>query len=264
MGFASLYPSYKTRARIPAARSARSDAIGDALEIEEGAGKAGCPRHPQSCAKMHTADCRCAGTPGLPCAMVLRPIPRSPRSRIPLASVADGLTIDRSPVWARTISASLTPATGARTTRLCRPRLPRPECFDRPVCCQTEVLVEAFKRRSSARRSFRSQAKAHPAINLRARRCRVHRLPRPTSVTIAIRPSSGCGMAGVVGVIWGNREAVYFCRQHWTKPCLICPAGNAICSSALAYAARLVRFPRAKRTESHLAPLLRGEVGSHH
>src|SRR6202022_2700134 len=30
-----------------------------------------------------------------------------------------------------------------------------------------------------------------PAIKLRARRCRVHRIPRPTSVTIAKRPSVG-------------------------------------------------------------------------
>ena len=37
----------------------------------------------------------------------------------------------------------------------------------------------------------RSQAKARPAISLRARRCRVHRIPYPTSVTIAIRPSAG-------------------------------------------------------------------------
>jgi hypothetical protein len=37
----------------------------------------------------------------------------------------------------------------------------------------------------------RSQAKARPAISLRARRCRVHRIPYPTSVTIAIRPSEG-------------------------------------------------------------------------
>jgi hypothetical protein len=35
-------------------------------------------------------------------------------------------------------------------------------------------------------------------------------------------------MAGVVGVIWGNREAVYFCSEDCTKPCVICPASNAI------------------------------------
>jgi hypothetical protein len=37
-------------------------------------------------------------TSGLPCAMVLRLIPRSPRRRIRLASVANGLAIHRSPV----------------------------------------------------------------------------------------------------------------------------------------------------------------------
>src|ERR1700681_2911989 len=37
----------------------------------------------------------------------------------------------------------------------------------------------------------RSQATARPAITSRAQRCRVHRIPCPTSVTIAKRPSVG-------------------------------------------------------------------------
>jgi hypothetical protein len=41
-------------------------------------------------------------------------------------------------------------------------------------------------------------------------------------------------MAGVVGVIWGNREANYFRDEDWTKRCVICPASNAIGSSVLA------------------------------
>ena len=61
MGFASLYPSYKTRLRILAARGARRDAIGDALENEEGAGKAGCPQHPRSCA--HQCKRQTTGAP---------------------------------------------------------------------------------------------------------------------------------------------------------------------------------------------------------
>ena len=51
----------------------------------------------------------------------------------------------------------------------------------------TEIPAKAFKRRSSARRLV-----AHgnpPCDPSRARRCRVHRIPHPTSVTIAIRPS---------------------------------------------------------------------------
>ena len=35
-----------------------------------------------------------------------------------------------------TISISLTPATGARTTRFCRPQLPRAIRLDRPACCR--------------------------------------------------------------------------------------------------------------------------------
>ena len=46
--------------------------------------------------------------------------------------------------------------------------------------------------------------------------CRGHRSPHPTSVTIAIRPSCGRGMAGVVRVIWGEREAEYFSQPGWT------------------------------------------------
>jgi hypothetical protein len=38
-------------------------------------------------------------------------------------------------------------------------------------------------------------------------------------------------MAGVLGVIWGDGEAEYFCGEHWTKPYVICPTGNATGSS---------------------------------
>ncbi len=185
----------KTWLRILAARSARRDAIGDALESEEGAGKAGCPQAPAIVrTKCTRVTARCAGTPGLPCAMVLRLIARSPWRRIPLASIADELTIPRKPGWARKISASLTPATGARTTRLCRPRLPPPKHFDRLMCCRPRFR----RRRLSAGRLRAARSltgRSPPCDPVRARHCRVHRIPRPTSVTIAIRPSHGCGMA---------------------------------------------------------------------
>jgi hypothetical protein len=38
-------------------------------------------------------------------------------------------------------------------------------------------------------------------------------------------------MAGVLGVIWGSGEAEYFYGADWTKPCVICPTGNATGSS---------------------------------
>src|SRR5258707_15516472 len=52
--------------------------------------------------------------------MVLRLIPRSPRRRIRLVTVAGGLKAQSNPVEPDFASASLTPATGARTTRLHR------------------------------------------------------------------------------------------------------------------------------------------------
>ena len=89
----------KTRLRILAARSARSYALAMPSKSEEGAGKAGCPQAPAIVrTKCTRVTARCAGTPGLPCAMVLRLIARSPWRRIPLASIADELTIPRSPV----------------------------------------------------------------------------------------------------------------------------------------------------------------------
>jgi hypothetical protein len=72
-----------------------------------------------------------------------------------------------------TISISLTPATGAGTTRFCRPQLPRAEALRPARMLPEEVSTEAFKRRSSARRSI---AHGNPPCNhARARRCRVHR-----------------------------------------------------------------------------------------
>jgi hypothetical protein len=40
--------------------------------------------------------------------------------------------------------------------------------------------------------------------------------PRPTSVTIAIRPSCGCGMTGNKQVICLRSEPKYFCVRGWT------------------------------------------------
>ena len=128
-----------------------------------------------------------AGTPGLPCAMVLRLMPRSPRRRIPLASVADGLTARSKPGWARQTSASLTPATGARTTRVLPYAASSAKRFDRPMCCRPKFLAKAFKRRSSARRAV-----AHgkpPCEHLTRPTLPRPPQPAPTFVTMAIRPS---------------------------------------------------------------------------
>ena len=54
----------------------------------------------------------------------------------------------------------------------------------------------------------------------RAQRCRVHRIPHPTSVTIASRPSCGCETGELVELICPTTKAEYFFKQGWT---LICP-----------------------------------------
>ena len=141
-------------------------------------GMPGAGWHPRSrvqCAResAHTSIQVQPEQPGIPCAMGLRLIPCSPRRRIPLASVAGGLKVFQNPVGFLKTSAGLTPATGARTTRLCRP------------------LFTPFV---GARPSLTGQSP--PCENLLARPAlRGHRSPHPTSVTIAIRPSCGRGMA---------------------------------------------------------------------
>ena len=50
----------------------------------------------------------------------------------------------------------------------------------------------------------------------RQARSHVHRIPFPTSVTIAIRPSFGDGTAADVEVIWVKNEQEYFCERGWT------------------------------------------------
>ena len=105
---------------------------------------------------------------GIPCAMALRLMPRSPRRRIRLVTVADGLAVDRKPGRVRTTSASLTPATGARTTRFCR----------------------TLQRRSSARR--KSLTDNRPAIALRADAA-ASTATRPNVRDDGQRPSFGTG-----------------------------------------------------------------------
>src|SRR3984893_2506793 len=69
----------------------------------EGAGNAGCLLHPRSRAQKMRKDAHTSiqvqtEQSGIPCAMVLRLIPRSPRRRIRLVTVADGLKVCLNPV----------------------------------------------------------------------------------------------------------------------------------------------------------------------
>ena len=98
------------------------------------------------------------------------------------------------PGWALQTSASLTPATGARTTRFCRPQLVFAKRLRRALCA-VEVLVEG-ESNTFVWRALSAHGNIRPANILRARHCRGHRIPHPTSVTIAIRPSGGAGWPG--------------------------------------------------------------------
>jgi len=101
------------------------------LERKEGAGKAGCPMHPQPRVqvKKHTSIVTTGSpvTPGLPCALVL--------TAYSVLSPATNSSCHRrrrikvlKPGRALRTSADLTPATGARTTRFCRPQQRRSSC----------------------------------------------------------------------------------------------------------------------------------------
>ena len=150
----------------------------------EGAGNAGCLLHPRSRVQdalrnAHTSIQVQTEHPGVPCAMALRLMPRSPRRRIRLATVTVGLAVHRSPVGLPKTSAGLTPATGARTTRFCRTQLPPPKTSTSQVL-PAKILAKAFKRRSSGAPcplTVRTALRSRP----RARRCRVHRNPSQRS-----------------------------------------------------------------------------------
>ena len=101
--------------------------------------------------------------------MVLRLIPRSPRRRIRLVTVAGGLKAQSNPVEPDFASASLTPATGARTTRLHRTQ-------------KAPIILRA---------ADRSRGSSRPAIATCAPDALASTASHPASVTIAIRPSVG-------------------------------------------------------------------------
>ena len=70
----------------------------------EGAGKTGCALHPRSRVQLRTKNAHTSiqvqrEHPGLPCAVALRLIPRSPWRRIPFASIAGGLKALAKPGW---------------------------------------------------------------------------------------------------------------------------------------------------------------------
>src|SRR6201995_2974364 len=64
-------------------------------------------------------------------------------------------------------------------------------------------------------------------VSLVRRHPRVHSIPLLTSVTIAIRPSSGSGMA-TINTIWISDKANYFRRHGLTGFAPVSPTGKSV------------------------------------
>ena len=161
---------------------------------KEGAGNAGCALHPRSRvqwvegnAHEHTGSAEALrhslrnGFTAYTC---------SPRRRIPFATVASGLRFVQARSGRR-VSAGLTSATDARTTRLRRTQRPRPPLL--PARCRRRLKAKALKRRSSAQRKI-AHGRTRPATTI-APDAAASTASNPASVTIAIRPSCRGGRA---------------------------------------------------------------------
>ena len=126
--------------------------------------------------------------------MVLRLIRDLPGDEFLLPPSRHGLNgVSDTRLGRHRLRARLASATDARTTRLRRTRQHRSSCA-LPIAHELDSPCDS---------------------RLRARRRRVHRIPRSTSVTIAIRPSDEAGRAKG-DTERDRREVDYFFRQDWT------------------------------------------------
>ena len=174
----------------------------------EGAGNAGCALHPRSRVqdaqrKTHTSIQVQRRQSGIPCAMVLRLMPCSPRRRIRLVTVAGGLRLIK-PGWADFASAELGTSNGCQDHTV----LPYATSAVRPArCC---IAHEKTALRTHLRANAAASTASHPAF-----------------VTIAIRPScrERTGRAGRTDLPDGESE-IFFARglDRFLSQKLICPS----------------------------------------
>jgi hypothetical protein len=130
---------------------------------------------------------------GIPCAVVLRLMPCSPRRRIPLASVIGELTALAPPGRASQRLRRLDASHG-RQDHTVLPYAARLRQRPRRVWYPSaEALAKADSASFVCRAAIAHGPKPALPSASRNRRCRVHRIPSPTSVTIAIRPSWRAG-----------------------------------------------------------------------
>jgi hypothetical protein len=184
-----------------------------AVPQKEGAGNAGCALHPRSrvqgCTKKgaheHTGSAeaiRHSLRNGFTAYAVLSPATNSSchrRSRI------GGASQTRLGDFA---SASLTPATGARTTRFCRTRIA-------PFVLRTGSSL--------------TDQKICPAITLARRRCRVHRIPSRVRDDSRSAPLAGKGQGELVELICPTIKAEYFLREGWTEKITLIGLRKIVC-----------------------------------
>ena len=130
------------------------------------------------------------GTPAFPAQWLYGLYVLSPATNFLFATVASGLRFVKARSGRR-ISAGLTSATDARTTRLRRTQRPHPPL--QPARCRCEVLKKALKRRSSAQRKI-AHGRTRPATTI-APDAAASTASSPAFVTIAIRPSCRGGRA---------------------------------------------------------------------
>ena len=116
------------------------------------------------------------GHPDIPCAMVLRLIARSPRRRIRLVTVADGLKDCLNPVGPTRLR-QLDTSNGCQDHTVLPYAASRLRLKASPGTARFRTLGSSGHRRRSSARCVRSRTKARPANTTRARRCRVHRIP---------------------------------------------------------------------------------------
>ena len=131
------------------------------------------------------------------------------------------------PGRARKTSADLTPATGARTTRFCRPQRPStPKASPGSLEPVRRSLAKAGQSPfvCALVRSLTGLSIC-PAIPLRAGAA-ASTASHPASVTIAIRPSVGRD-GRRYEVIWVRREGKYFCEGGWTAGSPNSPSGKS-------------------------------------
>src|SRR5713226_3885428 len=182
------------------------------LPPPRGRGECRVPAAPAaSCAlcigKKHTSNNEYTGTPGIPARNGFNGLCRAlPGDRALLPPSSRGYLACPHPVGPTCLPQNLTPASGRQDHTI----LPS----------AATSLVRTLFDRSRIQRT-------RPAIPSRAKRCRVHRIPCPTSVTIAKRPSVWDGMTRLIEMFLPTTEAKYFCKEGWTALSTNRPTGKS-------------------------------------